>query len=289
MEFHPTGTDPTREALLVCRNARWNILVLLAFLWAFPVFAWLVDGPWWFLGIFASIPILLTWPLVSSWRRRGRADNWVLAVYRDGLWLNLRDCDYHAAEPAESIVFLPFREVESVRRYVHRYVVRDRSESTHYKDVYLEIKLRSTDTGELQLALAEEWKRQPPPRELFGGNVTSRTRRTQAPIAVNGDDVVRVKFTVSNYGLRPPIAKVLKLIGRFVKVEADFEPSKEDPDTFDDARFDAMIRDMVTNGKRIDAMNLLKERKGISTTEAHQLVEELSAPSSPARGDSDTI
>jgi hypothetical protein len=260
----------------VCRNVRWNLLVLLAVLWAFPIGIWFADGPWWLLCLVSAVPALLTWPLMSAWSRRGRRDNWILAVYADGLWLNLRDCDYHAAEPAETVVFLPYGEIDSVRQYVHRYVTRSGSRSTYHKDVYLEILLRETDTTELQVALAEEWERQPPPRKYFGGQVTSRTRRTQAPITVEGDELVRVKFSVSNYGLRPPLKKVLALLERFVAVDADHESPTEDWEKLDGPQFDALIRRLATNGQRFDAMKLLRQRKGLSATEAKQFVEGLS-------------
>ncbi len=275
MQFHPTGTDPTSHALLVCRNARWNLLVLLAVLWAFPIGIWFAAGPWWLWCLVSAVPALLTWPLLSAWRRRGRRENWILAVYADGLWLNLRDCDYHAAESAETVVFLPYGEIGSVRRYVHRYITRSGSRTTHHKDVYLEIQLRQTDATELQVALAEEWERHPPPQKYFGGHVTSRTRRTQAPIAVEGDELVRVKFSVSNYGLRPPLKKVLAVLERFVAVDADHESPTEDWEKLDDTEFDALIRRLATNGQRFDAMKLLRERKGLSLKEAKELVEVL--------------
>ena len=275
MQFHPTGTDPTPHALMVCRNARWNLIALLVVLWAFPTIAWFAGAPWWFVCLAGALPALLTWPLVQAWRRRGRADNWVLAVYADGLWLNLRDCDYHEAEPAETVVFVPYTELASVRRYVHRYHVKHGTKTRYHKDVYLELQLREPNAAKLQMALADEWQRQPPPRKYFGGQVTSRTRRTQVPITVEGDNLVRVKFSVSNYGLQPPLKQVLTLLERFVTIDADREPPEEDWMKLDDADFNALVRRLATNGRRIDAMSLLQQRKGISATEARQAVDEL--------------
>ena len=277
MQFHSTGTDPTPQALFVCRNARWNLLAVLAVLWAFPLLLWTANGSTWIVGLVAVVPALLTWPLLAAWRRRGRAENWVLAAYADGMWLNLRDCEYHAAQPGESIVFIPYSEIISVRRYIHRYVHRKASRSTHNKDVYLEIQLQEPTAGEIALALAEEWKRNPPPRTYFRGQVTSRTRRTQAPVAVEGDNLVHVKFTVGNYGLQPTLKKVLEQLGRFVHVDPDREPPKEDWDKLVDAEFDVLVHRLATTGQRFDAMKLLRQRKGISAREAKVAVEDLAS------------
>jgi len=106
MQFYPTGTNPTPEALLVCRNVRWNIAILLVILWAAPVFWWFVDAPSWVLIVCVALPLLVTWPMIRSWHRRGQVDNWVFAIHRDGVWLNLRDCEFTDAEPAETVLFL---------------------------------------------------------------------------------------------------------------------------------------------------------------------------------------
>src|SRR5215217_1604723 len=121
MQLHPTGTDPISNALVVSRNVRWNIAVLLAIFWAAPVFWWYVSAPAWVLYMCIALPLLLTWPMFSSWRKRGRADNWVLALCRDGLWLNLRDCEYSDVEPGETVVFLAYSEISVARRVVHQH------------------------------------------------------------------------------------------------------------------------------------------------------------------------
>lgn len=277
MKFHPTGTDPTRDALLVCRNTRWGVVMLLAVLWAAPIFWWYVAAPWWVTALCAALPALLTLPMFGIWRRRGRADNWVLALYRDGIWLNLRDCDYHLAEPAKTVVFIPYAEVGAARRFIHRYTTPSSDHgSTSRKDSYLELQLSTPDTGELQRVLDEERRRDPPQRSHLGGFVTSRTRRTQAPIELEDDGTLRVKFRMLNYWLTPSLKKVLKALQQFVTIEADHVPIRADWTTIDGLEFDELVRHLVRNGARIDAMELLRRRKGFSTTEAKQFVDKLS-------------
>jgi hypothetical protein len=281
MQFHPTGTDPTREALLVCRNARWNLLVLLLIFWTIPVFWWYVAAPWWVTSLWA-LPALLTWPVLGTWRKRGRADNWVLALYRDGVWLNLRDCEYHDAEPAQSVLFVPYQEIAAARRYLHCYTTpsSDGGDTLH-KDVYLVLLLNATDLDELRITLEEERRREPPMRSYFGGVVTASTKRTQAPVELEGNSLLHVKFTVSNYGLRPPLKKVLGVLQRFVMVDVDRKPLRDEWEKLDNAEFETLVRRLVKNGARIDAIRLLQERKRLSTTDASQYVDALEAPITP--------
>ena len=279
MQFHPTGTDPTREALLVCRNTRWGVVVLLAVLWVVPVFWWYVGAPWWVTALCAALPLLLTLPFLGVWRRRGRADNWVLAVYRDGVWLNLRDCDYHLAEPAETVLFVPYSEIASARRFIHRYTTPSgESGDTYHKDSYLELQLNTADTRELRRMLDEERRRDPPQQSHIGGLVTSRTRRTQAPIELEGEGTLRIKFRMLNYWLSPSLKKVLVTLQRFVTIETEHAPSREEWKAVSGVEFDELVRGLVKNGSRINAMELLRLRKGMSTTEAKQFIDTLMEP-----------
>ena len=277
MQFHPTGTDPTPTALLVCRNVRWNLVILLAILWAVPVFWWYVAAPLWVLSLCTALPLLLTWPMVSAWRKRGSADNWVLALYGDGIWLNLRDCDYNEAEPAETVVFLPYREVAAARRVVHRYTTPSSDNgTTAHRDVYLELQL-TTGNGALTKALADERRRDPPQHSHLGGHVTSQTRRTQFPIEMESDNAIRIKFSVASYGLRPKLRKVLAALQKFVIVETDQQDSTGHWRTLDDLQFESLVRRLIASGDRMNAVALLRRRKGISLAAARELVAGLAA------------
>jgi hypothetical protein len=254
----------------------------LAFLWAAPAFCWWAQAPWWATALCAALPILLTGPMVGMWRRRGRAENWVLALYRDGIWLNLRDCDYLDAPSGTSVVFVPYGEIASARRYFHRYTTpsSDNGDTLH-KDVYLELQLQSANIDEVRQALDEERRLQPPTRSYFHGVVTMSTKRTQFPVELEPDGRLRVKFTVSSYGLRPSLKKVLAKLQQFVDVEADAASQLADWNKLDGAESDELVRRLVKNGQQIDAIRLLKERKGLSTSEANRLVDELEPSIAP--------
>ena len=107
MKLHPTGTDPTGEARLICRNVRFGLLVLLAIFWGAAIFWWWVEAPLWVIAMCVLVALFLTPLLIGAWRKRGRPENWVLATYPDGLWLNLRYCEHYLAEPGDTVLFVP--------------------------------------------------------------------------------------------------------------------------------------------------------------------------------------
>ncbi len=45
--------------------------------------------------------------IAGTWRKRGRADNWFVALYSDGIWLNLRDCEYYGGGAGPNRRLLP--------------------------------------------------------------------------------------------------------------------------------------------------------------------------------------
>ncbi len=285
MQLHPTGVDPTASAKLICRATRWPVLVLLAIFWVIPLVWWSLDAPTWVLVISAAVPLLITWPLLGTWRKRGRADNWVLAVAHDGVWLNLRDCEYHEAPPGETIVFLPYHELAAARRAVHRYSTPSSDDgSTQHRDVFLEICLAKPDEGTLQEALRQESLRLLQERRYLGGLVTVLSRRTHTAVAMRGADCVRIKFWSSSYGLRPSVRRVLAELSMWIRVDEDFAERSPSWEVVDDAELDDLIRRLCANGQRMDATTLLQRRRGLTLTEAKQATDRL-----VLQGEDDTV
>lgn len=237
---------------------------------------WFIAGPWWAVGLAAIIPALLTWPLVSAFRKRGRRENWVLAVDRRGVWLNLRDVEYHEAEPGDSVVSIPYEEIGSARRVINRYTTPSGNGRTRvHKDICLELSLARPQIDSLREAIAAEWKRELPEKRHFGGAVKSRSRRTHSPIETDGDNAVRIKFTAGNIGLRPTIKKTLAALKEFVKVQADEESQAVGWRDLTGEELDATVRRLALNGQSIDALNLLQRRRGMSAREAKDYVDEV--------------
>lgn len=275
MQFHPTGTDPTAEGLLVCRNARFNLLVLLAVFWAIP-FAW-----WWFEVRWIAygcvvLALLLTGPMLGSWRKRGRAENWVLALLPSELWVNLRDCEYYGAEPGLTVVSIPYDEVRAAYKSVHRYKTPDSDGDVSHRDVYLDLQISSPQREQLRDALQQERQLPGPRRKYLGGLVTVGAKNLkQQPVDFVGDDLLRIKFTVGNYGLRPPVKHVLAELRRYTTVREEVEQSTKDWEKLSDSEFNTFLRKLVLDGRDIRAIDLLRRRTGKSTVEAREFVDEI--------------
>jgi hypothetical protein len=278
MQFHSTATDPTATARLACRNARWNLLVLLAVFWVIPFIWWYLSAPTWVLVITGAIPLLITLPIYGVWKKRGRRDNWVLAIADDGLWLNLRDCEYHEAPPALTVLFVSYPEITAARRVLHRYTTPSgNGNTTHYRNTYLELCLAEPDNGELKNAINQERHRELPERKYLGGYLSARTNRTQSPIEMESDDAVRIKFSASNYVLRPTLKKVMVELSKYVEVQEDLDQTTSNWKSLDEPELNEEVNRLAAGGQKLDAIRLLQNRRGMSLTEAKLTVEAMRA------------
>ena len=274
MQFHPTGTDPTSEARLVCRNARNHILMLLAIFWAIPAVWWYFQI-YWIAYFCIALALGLTPLMFGSWRRRGRPDNWSLAVNRDSLWLNLRNVEYHTAEPGETVVNIPYPEIVAVRQSIHRYTTPSNDGSTNHKDVYLDI-LLNNQADQLREAVQAEQGRECPSRGCLTAGITVQTKRGPGPLLVKGDDIVRLKFSTKNYHLKPNLKTTLAELKKYVIVEPTSDEKTGDWQQLDQQQFNKLVEQLVAAGRTIDAVGLLRSRNKMSTTDAMNFIDELS-------------
>ncbi|MEM9353235.1 MAG: hypothetical protein AAGA92_09495 [Planctomycetota bacterium] len=274
MQLHPTGADPTQQALLVCRNARFNLLVIAAALWVLPgFFAWQAF-PWYVVYPSSGLALLITLPIVSAWRRRGRAANWVLAVLPDAVWLNLRDCEYADAEPGESVVSLPWGKIEKACQTTHRYSTSGGDGDTSHKDVYLEFSVSPETALEVRAALQAERKlRTKEHRYLWGGVTVSQGAIKRQPIDVADESTVRVKFSSGTYGLSPGTKQALAAMADYVVIAESGESALGDWHSLEDPDFDKLVLDLIEDGRDIEAIKLLRGRRDVSLTEAKAFVD----------------
>lgn len=288
MTFHPPATDAASGALVVCRYIRWNILVLLAVLWAIPTGVAGGGGPGWIVWLTAALPALLTPPMVGSWLRRGRRANWVLALHRDGLWLNLRDCEFCEAEPGDTALFIPYREIASAAKSVSRYTLPSTEpRSVTHRDVALVLTLNVPATQSVRAALAADKARPLTVKKYFGGLITVQSSRGGAPVEALDGDRLRIMFSDATRGVSPRLGRVLRVLADFIAVGAEPAPQTSQPTAdwrhMDDAAFDALVLQLADRGRRIDCVKLLKERRGMTTTEACKFYDELTGCLAPTR------
>ncbi len=273
MQLHPTGADPTTDALFVCRNARFNLLILAAVLWAIPAFFAYQAFPWYVVYPSTAFALLITLPILSSWRKRGSRANWVLAVLPDAVWLNLRDCEYADAECGQSVVSLPWGDIEEAGKNTHRYTTRGGDGDTHHKDVYLDFSVSPEAASAVRAALQAERKVRTKERRYLWGVTVSQGAIKRQPIDVPGEGVIRVKFTSGNYGLVPGTKQALAAMADYVAIAESGESALGDWRSLEDPEFDKLVLDLIEDGRDIEAIKLLRSRHDLSLSDAKEFVD----------------
>lgn len=278
MQFHISGYDPSPRSTLVCRYQRWGLLVVLAFFWGAAVLWWYLEAPAQVIYSVAALAAMITFPLLRLWRKRGRSDNWALALDPGGVWLNLRDCEYHDAEPSETIVHIPYQEIRAARRSIDRYALPGKeSNSTEYRDDYLELLLVRPEAPRIAERVSAEQRREAPPRKSFGGIVTTRIPRHVAAVCTVGDDVVRILYSSKTHRLSPRMSRILAGLERHVPIERELESASTSWKSLSEAELDERLHALVAQGRLIDATKLVRKSKGLSLSEAKAVVDSLGA------------
>ncbi|WP_428306849.1 hypothetical protein [Lacipirellula sp.] len=277
MQFYTTSYDPTPLATLVCRQQRWGLLVFVAVFCGIP-FVWhRLEAP----GIVtygtALLALLICPVMLRSWRKRGRRDNWAIALDGNGVWLNLRDCEYHNAEPGETIVYLANRELLSARRFDYRYTTpNQRKHSTQHREVYLELQVDEATAAEIKQRVDAEQRREMPPHRALGGLLQTRVSRNSALVRVHNTSTLRILFSSSTYRLTPGLKRLLSELARDVPVD-DAPAIRSEPwQELSPAECDELIRSLASQGRLIEATQLAQATKKISLTAARELVDSLS-------------
>lgn len=279
MRFHTSGYDPAPRSTLVCRYQRWGLLVILATFWGAAVAWWYLEAPALVTYGVAALAALITFPILRTWHKRGRRDNWALAIDPSGVWLNLRDCEYHRAERGETIVHIPYHEIRSVRRTIERYTLPDqKNDSTKHREDYLEIQLARPEAPRIAERVAAEQRREAPPRKSFGGLVTTRIPRTASAIRTAGDDMVRILYSSRTHRLSPRMSRTLTALERYVPIECDVQLSSTSWKSLNETELHDRLRALVAQGRLIDATKLARASKGVSLSEAREFVNSLAAP-----------
>ena len=276
MKIFSSGTDPTHDAELVCRNTRFGLLILLFVFWGAAGLWWWLEAPRIVVYGCAAVALFISPFLIGSWRNRGKACNWVVALHPDGIWLNLRDSEYHEFEPGNTIVFLPYGEIETARKHIHRYSTSDSDGNTSHKDVYLGLTL-SCDTTELRNAIQAERKRPSAMREYFGGFIRIGQKKIKRmPIELKPEgDKLHIKFSASNFGLSPRLSNVLAVLQKYVQIEGEEEQNDGRWQDLDDTKFDELFCQLIRDGHDIKASKLLRRKQNISISQARKFIEEV--------------
>jgi hypothetical protein len=272
-DLAPDGTG------LVCRQARLGgliaaIVFTLAFA-SFPLLVWWFHGPMIFVVVGGMLALLLLLFLVGDVKARFRDANWVLWIRPDRVCVNLLSYQDYAPLDSTSVVELMDRDLDQLQRHVEHYTVPDSDGgSVSYTLESLDIELRDTDTAALATAIAAVRRRQQPIRRL--GFMSSQSGVTVYSVSLPAPHRLRITWKGGRgHSIRPRMKRVLDELASRVKIAEPNVNRRSDWSQLPDAEIDDQILAMVCAGNRLDAIKLLRCRRGYSITAAHRFVEEL--------------
>ena len=281
MKLHLLDEVTPNASGLVCRQSRFaGILATIVFvgiLVGAPIFWWNVQAPWIVWGGCGLLAILVVPILLGDLVAKFRPTNWLVWIQPDGMWINFRSYQDDGPTDVRTVLQLDYSEIAEARRHVETFSTPDsEGGSTRDKLQSLELQLTHDKTDELQAALSEDRRRTPTER-VYLRFIRASSRPCHFAVSLPASDRLRIAWRGGKGSwVAPSLATVLRELDRHVRIA---EPSRLDrPDwrQLNDEDFDALVLDLVHAGARLDATKLLVERRGYTTTEAHQFVKELS-------------
>jgi hypothetical protein len=176
--------------------------------------------------------------------------------------------------PAKTVVFLPYNEIAYAREHAAKRAEKNRGRTTTWTDRYLELELKGASTDELRAELAAELRRQVT-RTHLGGLATSRSRHGHAPVTAHDSHVIRIAWRGRYDWVSPSLRRALGELRPRVRVGEPTRADFTDLHALTSEEVDKLTLQLVESGDKLGAIKLLTDRRGCSTTEAHQLVEDL--------------
>jgi hypothetical protein len=256
---------------LVARESALGGTVLLAVLVALGL-AWvLVPLPSaWLrlaLGVVGLPCVLLSSLMLPGLARVWRRDHWVVRARREGIAINARSAlnsDLPADEP--TVAWIEAGELDGVRRVEELRSVPDSDGGTEQRrHVWLELVLAGGDTSELADVLERERSRRG----------RGRTHFHAYPVEVVDQRRLRVAWQSGNVRLRPALEGFLRTLSLQVPLLEPVAAPEVDWRSIPDGELDDYARSLVAAGRRLDAIRLLRTRRGWELTRARAHVEQL--------------
>lgn len=263
----------------VCRQSRlvstFCAVAMLALLVGVPSFlVWQARPPLW-IGVLSVVIVVLisVWPIGLA-IKSFRAENWLLRIAPDGLWINLRSYLNRDFAPGATVLFVPYAEIAGVGEHSVRREERNNGRIATWTDRYLEIHLVEPALAELAAEIAEERRRRAEGVHL-GGLVTSSSRHQHVPVTVPRDDLVRVAWRGRQDFVVPRLKSVLTALAAECKVLEPTIDEVANVDLLTTEDLDRLILECVETGDTFGAIKLLRDQRGYSLKDAQQFVDEL--------------
>jgi hypothetical protein len=260
---------------MLCRPSKWGSVVLavvfsLAMAFA-PVCSWWTGRNRVF-GTFIGLVGLIVIPmLIGNVRRAFRPTNWLAWIRFDSLWINVRSDQDDSSTDELCVVQIDYHEIAEVCQHVETYTTpSNRGHSNSRKDTSLDIRLNPTDTSQLEAALKMVRDR-PQPERTYLGFIKVIGKPTSFPVSLPEPNLLRVAWYGTAASLRRPLAE----LAPWVRVGEPTRHDEKDWRDLSDDEFRAQVLRLVRAGDRFGATDLLARRRGLTTTQAIQFVDEL--------------
>ncbi|WP_166827275.1 hypothetical protein [Thalassoroseus pseudoceratinae] len=266
----------------VCRVSRigtvvGGLIMVLVFAGA-PVLWWWLKAPSFVWILCAGLALLVVPPILRSVYASLRSSNWLMLIRSEGVVINCRSYANSSPDDPSPVVVLPFREIESAREYCESHNVPDTkpgNATVHARQRFLEIQVDpEIDFGPLRQVLADERNRPASVRTYLGG-ITVRSKFSHDPMTIPRDGVIRLTWRSHTDAMVPKLQTVLDQLAVDVTVQPTLEHRFADWRELDEQELDDLVLQLAMQGRTIDATKLLTRRRGLSTTEAKQFVDEL--------------
>lgn len=201
------------------------------------------------LGIF----FLMTF---SALKKALKKSNWLMAFDGERLLLKFRSyLNTHFSDDDIQLVSISKSEIESVR--VVKEIQRTktmRGGSRTEKVVYLEFYLPRLELVDLKDAINDECKRK-----------VNGLKYGHCPVIIKGQNKIRLVWGSSESAIQPGIKRAISLLSKQIRVEEELNLGILEPD----------VKDLLKQGKEIDAITLAKKKYGYTTAQAKEYVEGL--------------
>jgi hypothetical protein len=216
----------------------------------------------------AGLPCLLVFALMlpgvaRTWRR----GHWIVLTRPEGIGLNVRsvlNADLPDDEP--TVAWIDAGELAGVRIVEEPGTVpASDGGSQPRRSTWIELVLSRGDTVELDSLLQRERRRRG----------RGRTHFHAWPVEVVATDRLRVAWSTGSIRMRPAVQTYLAALGRHHRLLEPVTARESDWRTLPDEALDGYAHELAAAGRRLDALRVLRERRGWELVRAKAHLEAL--------------
>lgn len=253
-------------------------LIVFTIAVASPVLCFVFRGPIFFLVVFTLMGLLLSWASIHRIINVNRSSNWALAIQHDGLLINLRSFQNGGFAEALTVLQVPFSELEGARIHStqiatfppgRKGAARNRPVYVRQSSLDLELKT-SLQTQDLEAAISEESRRK---KEGSVLGMKASSRINHIPVSLVQSRTLRIYWSGTQHGLSPILQTVIDELSRHVPILDKVTEAGIDWNKRSDEEFETEIRQMLIEGRKLEAMQLMSRIRRMSLNAAKNEVE----------------